>query len=381
MQAILDFDCTLSEAMVYDNLGGGSLERARQMRLPWWLKQFGGRARLQMLEDFLGRLEGLDVSVHLCSHNNTEVIKEALRRVNLARFFVDTSGRFRIIGSPGVDKAMRIQRHLEQTQSRAEEVMFVDDAAENCRVVFNAIPGLRVHNCNSATGLTSRDCQLILIFFSKLSQTRGQSACRQAWQSRLEGRHAEAKSEDHISSKEQAPGSSPVASPRGTTFRRVFSSSQCEEQVATAHGPSRRSFGTSSVQASSPRARMLSAPNTRVRPATTEPSLSASVRCLSKVRTSVGAQRSLSPSAGQGFAVHHPSLQHSSLPPRKEFLKATVAKASSLPSDSKAFVQMRSDHHGIPMSAPPGHCARKMAGSPPPSARAKRTGNQRLGGS
>lgn len=357
MQAILDFDCTLTEAMVYDNLGGGSLERARQMRLQWWLEQFGGKERLQMLEDFLARLERQNVSVHLCSHNNTEVIKEALKRVNLARFFVDSAGRFRIIASPGVDKARRIQLHLDRTRANVEEVIFIDDSAENCQSVSKAFPGLRVHHCQTATGITSHDCQLILQFFSKPSRKQGEHAVR---------------------------ASSPVASPRSATIRRVLSTTQCEEQAslqgAMTPGPSRRSFASSVPAASSPHTRMLSAPNPRITLATADPArlpqeASASVRCLPKVRASITTRRSLSPVPVQAFAVQHASVQNQpSLALRRD------SKGSCPPGDSRAIVHV-STHHEIPVSyAPPLRATCTKMTSPPPSARCRKSATQRLGG-
>lgn len=273
--------------------------------------------------------------------------------------------------------------HMERTHARLEEVMFIDDSAENCRAVMNAIPGLRVHNCNTATGLTNRDCQLILAFFSKLSQTRGlvgDVTCRKALQIHLEARHCTAKPED------RGPGGSPVPSPRATTFCRVMSS---DGKALTAQAPSlasvgRRSFA-SSVTASSPRARMLSAPNPRRTLGNADSSrfsqdLSASVRCLPKARTSLAAHRSLSPGQGHGLLgvpkTVMSSVQHASLHSRKD------AKASSLPNESRSFAHIHSPLC-IPTSGPPaqGQCT-KMSQSPPPSARSKRPGahRQRLGG-
>lgn len=67
-----------------------------------------------------------------------------------------------------MDKPKRIQRHLERTKFRAEDVMFVDDSVDNCRAVSKSIPGLTVYKCQSDTGLTRRDCENIISLFNRL---------------------------------------------------------------------------------------------------------------------------------------------------------------------------------------------------------------------
>lgn len=171
MQLVLDFDCTISEGMVYDNLGNGNVARAKQMTDLWWTSQFGGATRMRMLDDFFERLEDIGVTAFICSHNNHEVIIEALSRTKLARFFASEDGMFRIIGTPGVDKASRLRKHIDCMDVRVEDMMFVDDSAGNCNSVARVLPSLKVHKCNP-TGLTRLDCNFIVQHFQNRLRER-----------------------------------------------------------------------------------------------------------------------------------------------------------------------------------------------------------------
>jgi hypothetical protein len=172
MQVILDFDCTLSEGMVYDNLGNGNVVRAKQMTDLWWIAQFGGSTRIHMLEEFLRRLEEMGVTAFVCSHNNSEVIIEAFRRTNLSRYFTSDDENFRIIGNPGYDKGSRLQNHIDSNDVRNEDIMFIDDSAVNCNSVAKVFPDLKVHMCN-ATGMTKQDCDIIVQHFDGRLQEIG----------------------------------------------------------------------------------------------------------------------------------------------------------------------------------------------------------------
>eukprot|EP00927_Polykrikos_kofoidii_P027097 TRINITY_DN23969_c0_g1_i1.p1 TRINITY_DN23969_c0_g1~~TRINITY_DN23969_c0_g1_i1.p1 ORF type:complete len:740 (-),score=124.79 TRINITY_DN23969_c0_g1_i1:193-2322(-) len=178
MQAIFDFDKTLAKEMIYDLLGGPNIELAKQMQTSWWIEQFGGQERLDMLDRMLENLTELGVKSYICSFNHPEVIAEGLQRVNLIHYF---SSHTSPCGSPiartldpsNHDKGQRVKRHLQRNGDRASDALFADDTLSHVERVRRANFGVMAIHVDSGVGLTSQDCQRIVEHFQDLASRKG----------------------------------------------------------------------------------------------------------------------------------------------------------------------------------------------------------------
>jgi len=173
--AIFDFDNTLTQAMVFNELcaafGGvfpptGAM--AQKMPSEWWIKAFGGQERIGVLDSMLGALRTMSVKCCICSMNVTEVIIEGLLRVCLLRHFVESEGTVLIIpqGIPPMNKGMRVRQQLGN-DVRTERALFVDDDRGHIMNVGELNPGISVVNC-STQGLSGVECQAIVAHFQKM---------------------------------------------------------------------------------------------------------------------------------------------------------------------------------------------------------------------
>jgi len=222
MQAIFDFDRTLSREMVYNNLGGPDPDAALAKPASWWSQQFGGHARISMLRTMLGRLREMGVELFICSHNHPEVITIGLGQVQLDEFFLPSrvsgrgaragggksmrrktpicpgissllspcfsieskaadkgrkksnskAGRMQplqiigLIGGGGWAKGPRVRRSLQDNGVDSTDAAFVDDDGKNCQEVSRACPGICCVHCDARAGLTAQELQLLIEFFS-----------------------------------------------------------------------------------------------------------------------------------------------------------------------------------------------------------------------
>jgi len=141
---VFDFDQTLSVIHYYSELRGHDNETQLKSLKTWSddavVQGFGGKERVQLLENLFKDLKEASVEIYILSFGHKEVIIQALKRVNLARYF----DKNLIWGDAEVDKfcsdtgdackpKLRMIQKLIRDKHKysAGEVLFVDDDDKN----------------------------------------------------------------------------------------------------------------------------------------------------------------------------------------------------------------------------------------------------------
>mmetsp|Transcript_94666 Transcript_94666/g.156458 ORF Transcript_94666/g.156458 Transcript_94666/m.156458 type:complete len:316 (+) Transcript_94666:74-1021(+) len=167
--AIFDFDNTLTQAMVYHDLqilyrtrNEPTLQMAMAQPEAWWVAEFGGAARIQMLDSSLGKLRSMGVKCYVCSMNVPEIIEYGLSIVKVDAHFRNEEGIMRIVPKvTGASKGKRVQMMLDKHSAEPTNAVFVDDLPQNCMMVENEVHGIATVNCGKA-GVTEREFSKII---------------------------------------------------------------------------------------------------------------------------------------------------------------------------------------------------------------------------
>eukprot|EP00485_Elphidium_margaritaceum_P013156 CAMPEP_0202694718 /NCGR_PEP_ID=MMETSP1385-20130828/8512_1 /ASSEMBLY_ACC=CAM_ASM_000861 /TAXON_ID=933848 /ORGANISM="Elphidium margaritaceum" /LENGTH=318 /DNA_ID=CAMNT_0049350617 /DNA_START=90 /DNA_END=1043 /DNA_ORIENTATION=+ len=131
-----DFDQTITCLHLYRELHGGQCPALNKFSDSKLLDVFGGQSRLRQLQAHFQHLASHHIDVAIVSFGWTDVIKQALTRVNLYRFFKHPNEM--IIGRDHKDmvkfnksKAKIIESLMQKKNLKFDQALFVEDSLSN----------------------------------------------------------------------------------------------------------------------------------------------------------------------------------------------------------------------------------------------------------